>query len=238
MKDFLKKHWIWFAVGGVGLFLFLKSRSAGSAGTEEAPMNDQGPRFPPNSGGSLFGGAPSPAEVAAGGQQQEQTAVQKFMDDLDLTRLKNAANLEDIQAKANERYAIWQGQLSDLTGQTDVANAAAQLTGAQNLAKSAKSAKVACPPGEHLVVTPEQGVHCQPKGGAGLSFAGIGQTLFNGFKTAVAVAAPMVGYQAGVAAGGAFSPAAAAPTGTRQAGTKLTPPRTSIPAGYLGTGGS
>jgi hypothetical protein len=119
---------------------------------------------------------PEVADAYTQRMQQEDIVGRQLQNDLlrrQIDQQQAAFNLQ--QQEETQRWSIFSGVLgaqADLQRQQFETARIAE----GRLTEAAKTAKTQCPVGMHLVNTPEEGLHCQPKGGGGFSF----KTLFSG----------------------------------------------------------
>jgi hypothetical protein len=218
LKELVKKPWFWIAVAVVAGFALLsqRRRAGASAAPSEAPSSFLG--APGAGGGAPVTGGPSIIDQL---NQLDLDAAKQ--------RLANEQIQFDFSQREEERRAGILAPLEALQGALQGIQLNTDIEQAGRLQQAGRKAKVECPVGMHLVNTPEEGLHCQPKGGGGFKpFKQIGD-IFGGLLGGVAAAAPGIGYGAANAyAGrqGLFTPRAAGstsrqsalPTRTRESG--------------------
>jgi hypothetical protein len=208
---------------GVGLILWIRSRSSGTV-PEAAFPSDEG--FG-GGGGGIPMAVSAPNEAQASWYEQQLQAA-----DIEAAKLQNEYLGQQMRQQASQ-FELQQEERRFETGifqGIQRAYAELETTTLGTLNQAAKKAKVQCPKGEHLVNTPEGGLHCQPKGGGGFSFktlfTGVGE-IARGFLGGVAQAAPGIGYgaaQYGAVEAGLLPGRNQSPARQRRTGRPMIPP--------------
>lgn len=185
--------WVLGALGIGVLFAVLNSKKGGSI-PQPVP---QGGGLPAGGGGGGFM-VSAPEQIADAytqRMQNEDVIGRQLQNDFLRRQIDQTQAAFDLQQREEtERWGIFSGVLG---AQADLQQA--QFNTARiaegRLSEAAKTAKMQCPVGMHLVNTPEEGLHCQQKGGGGFSFktvfSGIGDIARNFLQGAASAAGPI-----------------------------------------------
>lgn len=207
-----KTLWIVLGVIAAGVAVVVFVRSRGGAGEPAFAAPEAAPEGGGFSGGGGGGFAiPAPSAPMADNYNTALEGIQldaaRFQLDQARREAGEQARQFDLAYSVNQAWADLQRNLFGLETQVGGARAGYEME-QYRTAQAAQEVvtrhtktkkKVECPPGEHLVVTPEGGAHCQAKGGGGFSlktaFTGAGNVVRGIFQGAAA-AAPGIGYGA------------------------------------------